>query len=551
MKLRDHLELYPFLRLVVVLMAGIVAADNLGEGVSDSCWRWLLLAFLALTVVAKWFREGVRPWSQSVLLLLTVFFLGATLTRQAHRRLHVELSAGAVSYGAVVVSEPQVRGKTLRMDLLVTRLDGRPLPRPVRVRASLLRDTLSSRWQQVRLGSGIRAYSTFEPIRSQWQSGHFDYARWAQVHGYQAQTFIYYRDWESSRPDFSLLSTLQRARLRALVFRQHLLHQYRALGLDDQQYAVVAAMTLGDKSALSQVTKDRYAITGASHVLALSGLHLGIVYAILTLLLGGGRRMVWGGHALVLCALWSYVMLVGFPASVVRSAAMLTVYAGCKMLGRDAASANALAFAALAMLVVNPLSLWDIGFQLSFLAVLGILAYQRWLYHLWNPPAKLLRWVWGLVTVSLAAQVATAPVVAYYFGRFSCYFLLTNFLVVPVATVILYGTIALLLATPFMVVAKVLASALASMADFLNMALGTIASWPGASVEGINISLAQVVLLYVMLVSLTVIVAYVCRLRVLGALDTFNRSARKRDSPAPNGDEKAIDDAGLEYEEMP
>ena len=545
MKLRTRLQLYPFLRLSVALMAGIVVADQLGERVAVAHWLWLVVGFLALAMAASRLRKARWTWVQGLFLMVTTFFLGATLVCLEHGRLRVTLSADDIGYEAVVASEPQVRGKTVRMDLLVTHVEGRPLSRPVSVRASLLRDTLSGRWRQLRVGSGLNAYSTLEVIDATERSGHFDYARWAQVHGYQAQTFIYYRDWHSVVPDLSVLSTLQRARLRMLVYRQRLLQRYRALGLDQQQYAVVAAMTLGDKSALSQATKDSYSVSGASHVLALSGLHLGIVYAVLTFLLGGRKRRSWVGQALVLSAVWSYALLVGLPASVVRSATMLTVYSCCVLLRREHASANALALAALVMLVANPLSLWDVSFQLSFLAVLGILVYQPRLFRLWHPKSKPVRWAWGMVTVSLAAQMATSPLVAYYFGRFSCYFLLTNFMAVPAATLILYGAIALFAATPFAVVAQGVASALVQMACWLNEALSLVASWPGASVEDIRLSLVQVVLLYVMLLSLTVIVTRVGHLRGLGVLDTFNRSKHRNNNPASDVGNGAIDDAGL------
>jgi len=550
MKLHIRLQFYPFLRLVMALIAGIVTADGLGERVPVACWLAFAMCALVLSMVASKLCDRHRTWVQSLFLLLTTCLLGATLVGLCHRRLRVTLSAAPVDYGAVVASEPQVRGKTVRMDLLVTHVAARPLPRPVSVRASLLCDTLSGRWRQLHVGNGLRAYSLLVPIRSKERSTHFDYVRWAQVHGYQAQTFIYYRVWEAAPPALSALSTLQRVRLRMLAFRQRLLHHYRALGSDEQQYAVIAAMTLGDKSALSQATRDAYSISGASHVLALSGLHLGIVYAILTFLLGGRKRRSWVAQALVLCAVWIYALLVGLPASVVRSATMLTVYSCCVLLHREHASVNALAFAALVMLVASPLSLWDVSFQLSFLAVLGIVVYQPRLFRLWRPAPKPFRWVWGMVTVSLAAQVTTAPLVAYYFGRFSCYFLLTNILVVPAAALILYGAIALFVTTPFAAVSQGVALALLWVVRWLNEALALVASWPGASVEGIRLSQVQVVLLYVMLLSLTVVVVCAGHLRSLDELDAFNRATTGNNNPASNGYDRVIDDAGLVEDDM-
>lgn len=522
MQLRKTLLLHPTVRWTGALIAGIVAADGLASCVPASWWQWLLVGTVGLLLVTYLLHEKWLVWTQCLLVVAATFLLGAMLQGRAQKRFNVVMSNEVVDYEAVVASLPQVKGRTVRMDLLVTRVGGQSLPRPVSVRASLLRDTVASRWQTLRVGSGLRAYSRFEVLRSAGGRGRFDYVRWAQVHGYQAQTFIYHSHWEPAVVSLRTLSVVQRARLKLLGFRRNVLERFHALGLDDQQHAVVAAMALGDKSGLSQATKDSYAVSGASHVLALSGLHLGIVYGLLTWVFGMRRRWLWVGQGLTLTAVWSYVMLVGFPTSVVRSATMLTVCSVCLLLRRRNVSINTLSLAALLMLIANPMSLWDVGFQLSFLAVLGILVYQRAFYRLWRPSWRLLRWAWGLMTLSLAAQLTTAPLVAYYFGRFSCYFLLTNFLVIPGASVILYATIALVLTLPFTSVAQGVAWLLAKMVSVLNQALFAMATWPGASVEGIRVTQWQVVALYAILLSLTVVVSYAWRLRRLKVLDAFN-----------------------------
>ncbi|MBM6993756.1 MAG: ComEC/Rec2 family competence protein, partial [Prevotella sp.] len=316
-------------------------------------------------------------------------------------------------------------------------------------------------------------------------------------------------------------SRFERLRLKALVLRQQLLTRYRLLGLDDQQLAVVAAMTLGDKSMVSQTTRNDYSVSGASHVLALSGLHLGIIYALLTLLLGRSRRWRWLSQGVVLMAIWMYVVLVGLPPSAIRSATMLTLCSVCIVVGRQQVSVNTLAFAALVMLVSHPLNLWDVGFQMSFMAVLAILVYHRPLYHLLTPQNPLVRWSWGLAVVSVSAQIGTAPLVIYYFGRFSCYFLLTNFVVIPVATLILYGAVAMLLCAPFLALQRVVASLLLHLAALLNTSLAAFARLPGASIEGIHINTLQLYLIYIVILSLTVLASYALKIKSQKDLEAF------------------------------
>ena len=144
------------------------------------------------------------------------------------------------------------------------------------------------------------------------------------------------------------------------------------MGIQGEQYAVLAAMTLGDKSCLTKDLRNVYSQTGTSHVLALSGLHLSIVFNILLLTFGLFRINRWVSYWLTLLVLWCFVVLVGMPVSVVRAAIMLSVGSIALLLHRRAASLSALSLAAAIVLVMNPESLWDVSFQLSFMAVLSL-----------------------------------------------------------------------------------------------------------------------------------------------------------------------------------
>ncbi|MBR0263684.1 MAG: ComEC/Rec2 family competence protein [Prevotella sp.] len=293
------------------------------------------------------------------------------------------------------------------------------------------------------------------------------------------------------------LSRVERTRQRCLQWRQKLLERYEAQGLEGEQYAVVAAMTLGDKSALTKHVREVYSVTGASHVLALSGLHLGIIYTLLSFLVVGKR---WQTLSQIICILgiWAFAFLVGLSASVVRSAIMLTVYALLSLGHRDKMSLNTLAFTAILMLIVNPRSLFDIGFQLSFMAVGAILLWLPVFMSVFSESYlmdhRLVKWVWGMIGVSLSAQLGVAPLIAYYFGRFSTYFLLSNFIVVPAATFILYLSLPALLIPGF-------AYLLIYIVKQLNTCLFYLAAIPGASIEGLHPTKIQTTMIYVIIVA--------------------------------------------------
>ena len=302
---------------------------------------------------------------------------------------------------------------------------------------------------------------------------------------------------QRAQQDTSSISRLDRSKTYFLEKRNELLERLSDHGVDGSVYAVVAAMTLGDKSQLTNELRKTYAITGASHILALSGLHLGIIYTLLSLLLSRRRWWIVSQVVIIVC-IWLYVFLVGMTVSVVRSAVMITVYALLSLGHRDKMSVNTLAFAAIVMLLFNPLSLFDVGFQMSFMAVLAILLFYPLFEGVWSQSFlmdhRVFKWLWTMLSVSCAAQIGVAPLIVYYFGRFSCFFLLTNLLVVPAATLILYLSLVVLLIPS-------LAYLLIYIVDALNRLLTWIATLPGVSIEGLHPTLLQVSMVYVIIIA--------------------------------------------------
>ena len=299
-----------------------------------------------------------------------------------------------------------------------------------------------------------------------------------------------------SMPDESQsVSRIERSKQFFLSQRSKLLERFADGGVDGDAYAVVAAMSLGDKSALTRDLKDTYSVSGASHVLALSGLHLGIIYMLLSVLLPR-RRWPALSQLLIILFIWAFVFLVGMSVSVVRSAIMLTVYGLLSIGNRDKMSINALAFTAIVMLMWNPAWLFDVGFQMSFLAVFAILLFVPLFDDVFSAEYLMAhRWIkriWGLVVVSCSAQLGVAPLIAFYFGRFSTYFLLTNFIVIPAAMAILWLSLVVLLFPS-------LAYILLYIVQCLNAILSRITALPGASIDNLHPSVLQVMLIYVLI----------------------------------------------------
>lgn len=316
--------------------------------------------------------------------------------------------------------------------------------------------------------------------------------------------FVRYDDWRRGGDGWNNIGHLQRLRIKALMLRERLLSRLRVNDDDDEAQALIAAMVLGDKSALTPELRNRYSITGASHVLALSGLHLSIIYLLLTRLTLGRRRS-WLIQIVVLTAVWTYALLTGLPTSLIRAATMITVYGLFSLGGRRRASLNILCFTAIIMLLADSSALFDVGFQLSFMAMLGILLFtplmESWMSARWMMEHRILSWVLSLLMVSVAAQMGTAPLVAYYFGRFSTWFLVTNLIVIPLTTLLLYAALASF-------ILPVIGGVAVTIAHVMNKALDTMTTWPLASIEGLHPSVLQVAMCYVVVAAVYVLLTY-------------------------------------------
>ena len=518
--------MFPLFPVCIALCAGIALAYELSLPFGPCLGVMVGFLILAL-LIHRWQRV------QSLVILLAVLAFGATVMAHHIDDERIDLPEGEIVYQGVITSEPQQRGRVVRFDLQLVggRLNGR------KVKVSLLRDTVAHRYQRLALGDGFLARATLiSPYDSEsatqnytfshreatiqhstFNTQHFSYPLFLRCRGFVATSFVYWNQWRKVAIDLSPLSRLDRTALAALQQRQSMLREYEHLGFDDDRLAVAIAMTLGDKSRLTNDLREVYSISGASHVLALSGLHLGIIYALLVLVVGY-RRLGWLRETLVILGIWAYAFFTGLSPSVVRAAVMITVYSLVALANRDRMSLNTLALTAIIMLLWNPLYLYDVGFQMSFLAVLFILLFfkpiyalipERWLHpspdthhstlitqHSTLNTRHFLRWSWTMVVVSLCAQMGTFPLTMYYFGRISVYFLLTNFLVIPLAICILYLTAAMLLLSWWPAAQSLVAQPLIWVVDFQNTALRWIASLPASHIENISLSRLHVILIY-------------------------------------------------------
>ncbi len=278
-----------------------------------------------------------------------------------------------------------------------------------------------------------------------------------------------------------------------------------------QEQAIASALILGVKDGLDNDLSQAYAAAGAMHVLAVSGLHVGIIYGLVLILLRPLMRTKkgkWILAAISILLLWGYAMVTGFSPSVLRAVTMFSFVAIARPLEYRTNIYNILGVSAFVLLLVNPYLVMSVGFQLSYLAVIGIVYLQPEFYRLWSPKPYFLDKVWQITCVSLAAQLATFSLGILYFHQFPVYFLFSNLFVIPGAIAILITGI-LLLGTGYIpVLAEGLGVLLTWLIKGLNYLVFFVEKLPMSMVENIYISTFQCWLLILLVVCFVLFIQY-------------------------------------------
>ena len=278
-------------------------------------------------------------------------------------------------------------------------------------------------------------------VRRGGKSGKFDYGLYLRRQGIVGTCWALRRNWQliGHEDDMGLKGLAKRS-------QYFLYQQYRKMGIEGQELGIISALTLGYREYLDKDVQRAFSASGAMHVLAVSGLHTGIVWGIVMwiLTLGVLYKPLWEDkfkrwllNISTIVLIWAYAFLTGLSPSVMRSALMLTFWALSSLLEQQTSRWNPLLAAAVVILIVNPLALWSVSFQLSFAAVAGIMLFGSSMQQAVVSKGRVWQSVSRLLIVSLAAQLGTMPLTLHYFGQTSNYFALTNLIVVPMAGILL------------------------------------------------------------------------------------------------------------------
>ncbi|MGV8137441.1 MAG: ComEC/Rec2 family competence protein [Mangrovibacterium sp.] len=285
-------------------------------------------------------------------------------------------------------------------------------------------------------------------------------------------------------------------------FQEKLVSKLKEQLSSDQAYQVIAALTLGYRNELTRETQSHFITTGAMHILSVSGLHVAMIFLFLNSLLSFLKRSNTGKviyFFVMITCLWGYALLTGFSPPVQRAVIMFSFILIGNSLNRPASIYNSIAASAFFLLFFDPDLLFDVGFQLSYMAVISIVFFYPKLTGLLRPKNKLLKYSWQLCCISLAAQIGAFPLSIYYFNQFPVYFWLSNFVVVPAGYLILALTGAFFMFSYFSTMTPVIAKILCGITDSTLFLLRKIGELPFAVIDGLSISLVQFICLFLVL----------------------------------------------------
>lgn len=464
--------------LAFPLMAGITAGWLCGISVLCSA----LLFVPAMLVMIMGVCTRLNGCFFSVAAFVAMFALGVVVEHLDAARFVKKWSGAKGRFEAVLLEAPHVGGRAARVQAQVARIGRDSVPDARREGLVNLYFANSVDVERLNVGERIFFEGKVTSPRNAGNPAEFDTEHFLYVRGITGTAYLPMGVWRSDGvADKTLL-------MYAMDLRERVLRIYDSLGFEGEEGAVLSALTLGEKRDLSQGVRDLYSAVGASHVLALSGLHLGILYMLITMLLpvrGGSRLPIIMRELLVLLLLWGFAAMAGLTASVVRAVILFTLMSVARCLQREGSVMNALGFAAIVMLVVCPRWLFDVSFQLSFAAVWAILLLEYPLRRLMRVEkhGRAYAYVAGVVAVSLSAQLGTLPFVWYYFGTFPLCFLITNFIVMPAAFCVMLLAVLMLALSPFVLLQQFVAWVLKCLLYAMNLLLRGVADLPGASVE--------------------------------------------------------------------
>ncbi|PAW94589.1 hypothetical protein CKK33_14255 [Mucilaginibacter sp. MD40] len=486
----------PVVLLLLPFIAGIACGIwNAYE--QPYTWVGILLAllatvFIALNIAYQTLRLYHYRWIGTLLIIPILFLTGLLFTLSRNELNHADhFSRQQAKYLLVNInSEPSVKSEVTRFTAdIVSAYDGKAYHHTTGTMLIAVKDKLAT---NLFYGEQLLIPANYSAPDPPFNLGEFNYKQYLANKHIHQQAYLYpgqYRVLGSGKGN-QLISY-------ALQTRQQLVDKLRHNMKDTTAMAVASTLILGYKADLSADVMQTYAKTGTIHILSVSGGHVAILLGLLVYILGflPNKQTRVFKAVIILMVIWAYAVLTGLSPAVCRAAVMITLIIAGKTYSRQLNSLNLLAVSAFVLLLYDPYLLTDVGFQLSYLAVAGILILQPVIYGLLSIRNKWLDKLWLACSVSVAAQAFTFPLSLYYFHQFPAYFIVSNLLIVLPVGLIMYAGLLLLVLPQWPWVSQALGWLLEKSILMMNRMLAFVEQLPFASINKVWITPMELVLL--------------------------------------------------------
>lgn len=488
----------PFLRLVVFLIAGIVVEFyvqlNLGQILLLA--GILAILFCVFNFLPENFRFRYRAL-HGIVLAVFMMVTGIFLTWQKDIRHHNGWYGKALndsSYLIAVINEPLIeKAKSYKALAKVEYIVNGKLHREVYGNLLLYfaKDSVS---QNLKYGDRVIIGKKLQEIQNSGNPATFDYARYLSFQQIYHQCYLTKKDWifVDGGHTFPVKSLLFKT-------REYVIKTIDLYVSGDKESGLAKALLIGYRVDLDKDLIQAYSNAGVIHLIAISGLHLALIYGLLlwaTLRIPYLKKSVVPRLVAILFCLWFFSFLTGAPPSVLRAAVMFTFISIGTVFNKKLSIYNSLCISAFILLCIDPFILWDVGFQLSYLAVLGIVVAQRYIFHWFFFKNKILNYIWEMASISIAAQLFTIPACFFYFHQLPLLFLIANLIAIPLATVALWGCIALVCVSPIKIMAVYCGKILTVFLFLMNKSVLLINKMPYSLWDGVYLTLWDTILLY-------------------------------------------------------
>ncbi|MDR1719019.1 MAG: ComEC family competence protein [Dysgonamonadaceae bacterium] len=423
-------------RLLIPFIFGIIGQYHLRWNISGVL-AWSVAGLLAIVCVVALSIHHRFLWRHLFGVTLVAAAVWAGILFTSHRLDSVcwEISETPHHYRALLLDDPVAKAKTLQCKVRIVGIDDTCWNR-VAGKAVIVYLPPSEQASRLQAGDGLEFEAVLKKPAMEADAG-FDYPAFLEKAGFAAVGFPGKNPWRKCQVRSSWLDQLK---FQAQKCRKQIVGQLKQIVPDRDNATVAMALSIGYKEELDPDLRRAFASTGTAHILAVSGLHLAMLYAILCFLfspLERFRTSFYFSRTLILAILCGFAFVTGLAPSIVRAYIMVCFIAVGNMVNRRAMTINSLAASALFMLLYDPLYLFNIGFQLSYAAVISIVSIYPSLIKSIKINSLILSYFWELVCVSVSAQLGTAPLSLYYFRQFPLLFIFTNLYAIPLAGVLL------------------------------------------------------------------------------------------------------------------